>query len=67
MKLYTILLTIICVLGYAMYAEGRLGSPAEIQRRRLKTYSYGGTTYNAGGTKQIQVVVLLMLRSETVH
>ena len=51
MKLFTILLTIICVLGYAMYAEGRLGSPAEIQRRRLKTYSYGGTTYNAGGYK----------------
>ena len=51
MKLYTILLTIICVLGCAMYAQGRLGSPDEIQRRRLTTYSYGGTTYNAGGYK----------------
>ena len=51
MKLFTLLLTIICVLGYAMYAEGRLGSPDEIQRRRLSTYSYGGTTYNAGGYK----------------
>jgi len=34
-----------------MYAQGRLGSPDEIQRRRLTTYSYGGTTYNAGGYK----------------
>ena len=49
MKLFTLLLTIICVLGYAVHAEGRLGSPAEIQRRRLRTYQSNGYTMNSRG------------------
>ncbi len=36
MKLFTLLLTIICILGLAVYAEGRY-SPTEIQKRRLNS------------------------------
>ena len=55
MKLLTLLLTIICVLGFAMYAEGRLGSAAEIQRRRLMPGFIGSSFRHAVNNQRPEV------------